>query len=189
MGFDLSSIRRPSTYEQEPAVKKLITTIPIEKKPDKRDFFRVRPDEKDQKWSIPVYILETKTNVYLVDNSAYDVANETGCMKAVDLFYLLNLNETEPYISWIPWPDSDGTDNDYNRTRREAFKLSNKDWIKIKANKKQGLYEVNEAISKFPDPQWPEEPSTMEKAVEIAFRDYFIDSPDHPVLKDLRGEQ
>lgn len=182
MGFDFKALKKPSVFEQGAVVKKIVTTIPI-RKPDKRDFFRVRPD-----WSVSVFILEARTGAYLVDNSALDEAAETGCLKAVDLFFLMTFADSEPFISYITLPAPDGSDNDYNRSRREAYKIGITDWVKIKANQKNGFYEVVKAISNYPEPEWPEEPATLEEAAQIAFKDFFIDSPDHPVLKELRGE-
>ncbi len=49
-------------------------------------------------------------------------------------------------------------------------------------------YDTVLAVSKLPDPEWPEEPENIIKALEIAFKNKFIDDPNHPVLKRLRGE-
>ncbi len=54
------------------------------------------------------------------------------------------------------------------------------------ANMGAGTYDVLEARGQFPDPVWPE--VTLEKLLELAFKDRFIDNLDHPVLKRLRGE-
>jgi len=56
------------------------------------------------------------------------------------------------------------------------------------ANKALGSYDITEAVSELPEPIWPEEPETMEKAIEVAFKNNFIESYDHPALKRLRGE-
>jgi hypothetical protein len=51
-----------------------------------------------------------------------------------------------------------------------------------------GAYEVYTAESgSIPEPTWDDLP-TMQEMLEIAFRDKFIDTYDHPVLKKLRGE-
>ena len=41
-------------------------------------------------------------------------------------------------------------------------------------------------MSKLPDPEWPEEPENMVKAIEIAFKDRFIDDHGHPTLKETQ---
>jgi hypothetical protein len=43
-------------------------------------------------------------------------------------------------------------------------------------------------MSILPDPEWPEEPENMVKALEVAFKDKFIDDHTHHNLKKLRGE-
>jgi hypothetical protein len=43
-----------------------------------------------------------------------------------------------------------------------------------------------EAVAAFPEPQWPD--MSLQKVLAMAFKDRFIDSLDHPVLKRLRGE-
>ncbi len=48
-----------------------------------------------------------------------------------------------------------------------------------------GAYEIFEAASDLPDPEWPE--VTFQEVLEIAFRDRFIKDFDHPVLRRLRG--
>jgi hypothetical protein len=49
-----------------------------------------------------------------------------------------------------------------------------------------GAYEVFEATGELPEPQWPELP--FSQILQIAFKDKYIDSLDHPVLRKLRGE-
>ena len=60
-----------------------------------------------------------------------------------------------------------------------------KNWIRIKSNMSLKAYEIFEAASAIPDPQWPELP--FGEIVRIAFKDKVIRSLDHPVVKRLRG--
>jgi len=49
-----------------------------------------------------------------------------------------------------------------------------------------GAYEMYVAENeKIPDPTWPE--LSFDEIIRIAFRDRLIDSPEHPVIKRLRG--
>jgi hypothetical protein len=91
-------------------------------------------------------------------------------------------------LSDIPLPDPDGKDNSYNRSRRLAYQKGTTKWVKIQPNKALGAYEIIETKTKIAEPVWPEEPETVEKAIEIALGDKLIDSDDHPVLKRFRGE-
>ncbi len=50
-----------------------------------------------------------------------------------------------------------------------------------------GSYDIYRATGELPDPTWP--PLSFAELVQIAFKDRFIDSPSHPVLRELRGER
>jgi len=54
-----------------------------------------------------------------------------------------------------------------------------------KANINLGAYEMSVAISVMSEPEWPE--VSFQEIVRLAFRDRFITSLDHPVIKRLRG--
>lgn len=77
----------------------------------------------------------------------------------------------------------DTTELEGNRTQLEQKN------VRIKANKALGAYEISLAKGELPEPKWPKEPKTIKDALKIAFKDRIIDSIDHPVLKQLRGEQ
>ena len=49
-----------------------------------------------------------------------------------------------------------------------------------------GAYDIYEALGNLSDPEWPE--VSMDEIVRIAFRNAFVESYDHPVLRRLRGE-
>jgi len=82
----------------------------------------------------------------------------------------------------------DGTQNSYHKSRMELYELAKEKWISISANQELGAYTATEAKSKIPDPIWPSKPANIGEAIEIAFKDNVINSPDHPILKKLRGE-
>ena len=47
-------------------------------------------------------------------------------------------------------------------------------------------YELFEATGNFPEPEWPE--VEFSEILRVAFRERYIDSIDHPLVKRLRGE-
>ena len=59
-------------------------------------------------------------------------------------------------------------------------------WTRVKANMNLGAYEIFEAVSKLPDPDWP--PLDFWQVIKIGFRDRLVDRLDHPVIKRLRGQ-
>jgi len=68
----------------------------------------------------------------------------------------------------------------------EAAQLATNRWVRVTANLGLGAYEIFEASAALPEPVWPD--ISFTQLLSIAFRDRFINSPDHPVLKRLRGE-
>ena len=68
----------------------------------------------------------------------------------------------------------------------EAYEEAKKNWVRVSANMSLGAYDIYEALGNLSDPEWPDE--SMDEIVRIAFRNSFIDSYDHPVLRRLRGE-
>lgn len=83
-------------------------------------------------------------------------------------------------------PRADGRLDDWSRTAAEAALMAEELWISLRSNMSLGAYEVFEATGNIPDPDWPD--LTMEQAIKIAFRERFIDSMSHPVVRRLRGE-
>lgn len=187
MGFDFSKLKLPPTFEQGIITKKLVTTIPVRKPKSGIEFFRVRSESE---WTFSTYLLDLKEGEeekYLITPELIEEVISTGKLKPVTIHTWISLSGIF-CLSDIPLPDSDGKDNEYNRSRRLAYDMGKITWIKIQTNKALGSYDIIEAISEFPEPVWPEEPATMEKALEVGFKHNLIESYDHPVLKRLRGE-
>jgi hypothetical protein len=59
-----------------------------------------------------------------------------------------------------------------------------KSWVRVKAG--AGEYEIIEALGDLGEPEWPE--WSLREWIRLAFQDRYIESPDHPVLRALRGE-
>ena len=187
--FDFDSIRLSPTFLADVMADKLITTIPVRKPKSDTEFFRVR---KSDEWTFPLVLLDTKEGEegkYVVTRSLIPEVQKIapGKLKSVMIYTLIN-REGVLFLSDIPLPDEDGKDNEYHRSRRQGYKIGITDWVKIRPNKSLGAYEIFRAIGELPAPVWPDETKTMNSALKIAFKDKIIDSADHPVLQDLRGE-
>lgn len=78
------------------------------------------------------------------------------------------------------------TPSDRRRSAEAAAKLAQDGWVRVAANMTTGGYAVYRATGDLPDPEWPELP--LRELLRIAFRDRYIDAPDHPVLRQLRGD-
>jgi hypothetical protein len=60
-------------------------------------------------------------------------------------------------------------------------------WIRVKANMSLGAYEIFEAASTVPDPEWKDVLETFQELLRLAFRSQLVDRLDHAVVNRLRG--
>jgi hypothetical protein len=83
-------------------------------------------------------------------------------------------------------PGEDGRHDEWNRSALEAAEMAQERWIRVVANMSLGANEVYEAVGSLPEPEWPE--VGFQEILRIAFKDHFINSLDHPVVRRLRGD-
>ena len=166
--FDFDSIRLSPTFLVNLTFEKLITTIRVRKSKSDTEFFRVREGDE---WTFSTVLLDTnegEEGKYIVAPSLIPEVQKIapGRLKPVMIYTLIN-RKGELFLSEIPFPDEDGKDNEYHRSRRQAYKIGKTYWIKIRPNKNLGAYEIFRAKGDLPDPVWPNEPKTMIEALKL----------------------
>ena len=75
--------------------------------------------------------------------------------------------------------------NAWTDTAQEAMHLGREHWMRLMPDMGLGAYRIYQAEGQLSDPVWPDKP--FEELLEIAFKGRVIDSPDHPVVRRLRG--
>jgi hypothetical protein len=179
--FNPARLRLPQDFGAEMGVKKALLTIPV-RKPDKQTFFRVNSDAR---YRVETAVLEVKEDreTYLVEPELWsDLAGEV-----VPKVLFTTITKQGVLSLWpIRLPGPDGRHDVWNRSALEAAELAMHKWIRLAANMSLGAYDVYEATGNLAEPEWPAVP--FEVLLRTAFRDRFIDSLDHPVVRRLRGE-
>jgi hypothetical protein len=179
--FDPARLRLSQDFENKVGVKKAIITVPV-RKPDRQWFFRVHPDEK---WRLGTAVLELKEDreTYLVDPKLWpELPGEV-----VPKVLVTAINRQGVVFLWpIRLQGSDGRWDEWNRSAMQAAEMAMKGWVRVAANMSLGAYEVFEATSSLPEPEWPE--IGFQQLLKVAFKDRFIRDLDHPVVRRLRGE-
>ena len=179
--FDLSRLRLSQNFSDQIGVKKALITVPV-RKPDRQWFIRVHPDAE---WRLPTAVIEHKE-----DRESYLVAPELWPHlpnEIVPMTLFASVNRQGVVFLWpIKMPAPEGRQIEWHRSAFEAAEMGRTQWIRVTANMGLGAYEVFEATAALPDPEWPE--VSFQQLLEIAFKDRFIQSMDHQVLKRLRGE-
>ena len=179
--FDPERLRIDLDFAEGAGVKKLTTTIPV-RRPNGQDFIRVHPQPE---FRLPVAIIELRDDreVYLVLPEI--VKHIPGECIRVTMYACINRQGTV-FLWPVRLPGADGRQLEWHRSAAEAAEMAMKRWVRVKANMNLGAYEMYVAANEnIVDPVWPEQ--SFEEILRIAFRDRFIDSPEHPVVKRLRG--
>jgi hypothetical protein len=180
--FDPAALRLSGDFAAL-GVKKKLLKIPVSK-PDKAWFVRTHPDDA-YRLETCLLVLKEEREFYLVAPALWpDLAGEPTFAPQV---LSLGINRQGVLFFWpVRLAGPDGKPNSWNESALEAAGLARDHWVRVTANLSLGAYEVHEATGDFPAPEWPDAP--MRELLEIAFRGKRIDSPEHPVLRKLRGE-
>ena len=179
--FDPSRLKLSQDFAANIGVKKALITVPV-RKPDRQTFVRVHPD--------PAYRLETAVLELKEERETYLVARELWPElpgEIVPKVLLTAISRQDVTFVWpIRLPDSDGRLDEWNRSALEAASRAESHWVKLVANRSLGAYDVYDATGKLPDPEWPE--ASLGELLKIAFKDRYIESLNHSVIKRIQGE-
>jgi hypothetical protein len=178
--FNVDSLRLGQDFASSIGVRKVLTTVPC-RKPNRHEFVRVRAGED---WRLETGVFEDRVNreVYLVQRDLW--AELAGEVCAVCLF-LATSKQGDAFLWPVKLPGVDGRSNSWNESALAAARLAEARWVRVAANMAAGMYDVFEAQGEIAEPTWPDK--TFKEVLELAFKGRFVDSPDHPAVKALRG--
>jgi hypothetical protein len=179
--FDPRKLRISQQFNDSQDVRRILVSVPA-RKPHRQEFFRTHPDPDR---SISVALLELRE-----DRQTYLVSPELAPYlpgEAVVKLLVTTITSHGALFLWpIKLPDERGRLDEWNVVAHEASDRAKSAWIRLVPNMGAGTYDVVEAANAFPDPTWPD--AQLQKLLQMAFKDRFIDDIDHPGLRRLRGE-
>jgi hypothetical protein len=181
--FDISRLRLSQDFVAAAGVKKVLNTVPC-RKPSKEWFVQTHPSPA---YRIQTCVVELKedSETYLVDPSLWPdlIGESTFSPRAL----VTSINRQGVLFLWpIRLPNPDGRLDEWSRSAMEAATFASNKWVRVQANMSLGAYEVYEAAGQWATPDWPDMP--FQNLLKLAFKDRFISTLDHPILKRLRGE-
>lgn len=179
MNFENLEKLKLSPFTPESVVK-IITQIPV-RKPGSQDFFRAHPSPD---FAIAVGLLQLKElgESYLVAPELQDELQSE--IKHFNLITCMDKHE-RVFLFPLKLPDSFGKLDPWNTSATIAAQTAQSKWIRMTSNRSIGCYEVYAAAGELGEPKWPN--MTFNEILKLAFKDYCIESVDHPVVKQLRG--
>ncbi|MHB8969720.1 MAG: hypothetical protein ACYC3X_06110 [Pirellulaceae bacterium] len=179
--FDPESLRLSQDFAATIGVKKVLTVVRC-RKPNRQEFVRVRPGAE---WRLETATYEDKIlrEIYLV---APALRSELlGEVDPVCLFLAVN-RQSDPFLWQVKLPGSDGRSNPWNESALAAAQLAQRVWVRVASNQAAGMYDAYQAGGSLTDPVWPE--LSFPQILKLCFKDRFVETLNHPVLKQLRGE-
>jgi len=178
--FDPSALRLSQDFGADLGVKRVILTIPV-RKPDRQWFVRTHPSE-DYRLATAVLEVKEDRETYLV---APALRSELPGEIVPKLLWTAINRQGVVFLWSIRLPGTEGKVDPWNRSASEAADRAQCRWTRIAANMALGAYDVFEGSNDLPEPTWPE--ISFAEILKIAFKDNYIETPDHPVLRRLRG--
>ena len=178
--IDLEQLRLSQDFLVEVGVKKHLATVQI-RKPDRQWWVRVHPE-----WSFPAAIIELRETreSYLVSPALLPELHGEAIPKVL----YVAINRQSILFLWpVRIGAPEGRRDEWNRSLLEAAMLARKKWTRTASNMALGAYEMFVAPDGLADPVWPDIP--CDEILRIAFRDRIIESLDHPIVRQLRGER
>lgn len=181
--FDPSQLCLSQDFVSAAGVKKVLNTVPV-RKPSKESFVMTHPQEG---YRIQTCVVELREDAetYLVERNLWPELIGESTFSPRALFTAMN-RQGVLFLWPIRLPGADGRLDNWSRSAMEAAQHAQGKWVRVTANMSLGAYELYEAAGQWSPPEWPDVP--FHQVLKIAFKDHFIDSMDHPILKRLRGE-
>jgi hypothetical protein len=182
--FDLGQLRLSQDFTSSFGVKKILSTVPV-RRPEKSWWAQVHPSREDY-W-VDLFVLDHKS-----ENEHYLVSPDlwpelSGEPLFVPFRLALAVNRQGGVFLWPGrLPALEGKMNLWWESNLVAMERATTAWVRVTSNQSLGIYEITEASGFKDEPKWPTE--SLQELIDVAFKGRKIDSWDHPMLKQLRGE-
>jgi hypothetical protein len=162
-----------------------VTLSILVRKPRKNEWFRVLDDED---YMLEAWVLEHEgagggRETYFVDPA---IADEVDDAREVLLVIGVNSRDT-PFVWPLKLPEGQ-SGNRYAETALEIMEIARQIWVKMWGDRDSLGYAYKEMPGHHDEPKVPDLPFR-----ELLRRGFaggrFIDNPDHPVLREINGEE
>jgi hypothetical protein len=178
--FDVNKLRLDQSFIEAAGVKKLLTTVPV-RRPHQQDFVRVHADP-EYRATLAIIEVRDDRETYLLTP---DIARELSGEYTMATVFTAISRQGVVHLWPVKLPAPDGRVIEWHRSAAEAAELAMKKWVRVKPNMALGAYEIFESQGVIPEPEWPT--VGFNELLRIGFRDRYVGSLDHPLIKRLRG--
>jgi hypothetical protein len=180
--FDPEALRLSAEFSASVGVKKALLTVPV-RKPAREWFVRVHPDP-DYRLQTAVLELKEAGETYLVSQTLWSALVGESTLSPRILYTAIN-RQNVVFLWPVRLPGPDGRLDAWSKSALEAAELAQAKWVRVQSDLTLGAYSVYYADN-LSNPDWPD--LSFRELLRIAFKDRVIQSLDHTVLRQLRGE-
>lgn len=181
--IELEKLRLSQDFSEMAHVRPVLTTIVV-RKPHRQEFIRIRPGDENR-FATGCFSDKESRETYLISPKVRDLL--AGDVTPTLLVVVVSRNSPVPFLWPLTLPGVDGRPNRWHESGVEAATLAESQWLKVVADMSAGCYVPMVACGNLPEPDWSAVP-TIAALLKLAFKERFIDRPDHPVLRRLRGD-
>lgn len=165
-------------------VREHVTRIAV-RKPAPEWWFQTHHDDEFRLVTTILELREGDREILLVDPDLVDMIEDEPCLSQRMLLTCIT-RQCTVFIWPLKLPDIDNRLDSWNRSALEVAEAAVGSWTRVHADVEAGSYKYKTQQADIPPPQWPE--LSFEAILRTAFRDHYISSLDHPILRKLRGE-
>jgi hypothetical protein len=177
--FDPANLRISSA---EIPTERVITTVPV-RRPKRDEFFRVNPGED---YTMDAWVIDRDEDqeTYLIMPAYIDPLLDVA--RPARLFTCISKRGT-PFIWPAKIPPETGPGRRWAETALKIAEEAKQLWVRMTGDRGLGGYEMIRARGNLDDPKWPE--LTFREMLRLGFENRIVDRFDHPVIRELNGEQ
>jgi hypothetical protein len=183
--FDPASLRLQPNLTTAGTVKKALVNLRVGK-PDTSWWVRVHSQES---YRVQTAVIEVRgeskvgADAYVVPAHLQGDLATDPCFRPCILALAVS-RQGDLFLWRVNLPRDGERSNGWSQSALEAMDRATHGWVRVAANMRAGAYDVWEATGQMPEPTWPD--LSFAKLLEVAFKDRYIDTLDHPILRQLQ---
>jgi hypothetical protein len=181
--FDPANLRLSQDFLSTGGVQKHVTSVPV-RRPSLEEWFRVNPSPDYTLDTLVMELKETQES-YLVSRTLRDELATEPTVSPRRLHVALNRNGTV-FLWPLRLPPAEGRQDRWSESALVAAEAAKTSWVRLQADMGLGAYVFFTPQAELPPAPWPD--VTFAQLLKLAFRNSFIETTEHLVLRRLRGE-
>lgn len=178
--FDLVAVKKKAATSV--AVKKTLI-VQVRKRIDKNTWFQVCPNPEMHIEGFVMDPGDVGDGLFWVSPHVLEEIDDSS-IRLYSLHLCITRHGNALFWWAIGLPGDNGRDMECDRVRRE-YATVHGTWMRLEWDDASRMHLQSLVQAAWPNPDWPNE--TPDTLIRIAFRGRVIDTPDHPIVQQMKG--